>query len=159
MSPTTEIRDFLHQHLQAIFDGDVPTYHATTVSELKLYEWYITPHRIDGIPFHDFMMTEAMRGGTTPLTGASLASAGERPPSAERPRTRFDLANYAEQRYGDTAIASYTMLISQSTERGVVVRSYNESRVIVKFPDGWRVVHVHKSPSWNAPFQPPTSNV
>jgi hypothetical protein len=36
-----------------------------------------------------------------------------------------------------------------------VVRSYNESRIMVKFPDGWRVVHVHKSPAWNAPFQPP----
>jgi hypothetical protein len=155
----SEIREFLHKHLQGIFDSDLETYHATTVPELTLYEWYVTPHRIEGIPFHDFMMTEAAQSGATPLTGMALASesGGSRHPELrdERPRTRFDLANYAEQRYGDTTIASYTLLISQSTPNGVVVHSYNESRVMVKFPEGWKVVHVHKSPGWNAPFQPP----
>jgi hypothetical protein len=152
MSASTEIRDFLHRHLQAIFDGDWQTYHATTVPELTLYEWYITPQRIDGIPFHDFQMTEAARSDTT-----SSPLVPDREGLPQKPRTRFDLAHYAEQRYGDTVIASYTLLISQGTERGVVVRSYNESRVMVKFGDGWKVVHVHKSPSWNAPFQPPPS--
>ena len=153
MFPPNAIRDYLHKHLQAIFDGDLATYHATTVPELTLYEWYITPHRIDGIPFHDFQMTESARSDTTssPLVPDAKGL-------AEKPRTRFDLANYAEQLYGDTAIASYTMLISQSTPRGVKVLSYNESRVIVKFPDGWKVVHVHKSPAWRAPFQPATAD-
>ena len=151
MFPPSEIRDFLEKHLQAIFDNDLATYHATSVPELSLYEWYITPHRIDGIPFHDFIMTEAARPDTT---GSALVAEGSGP-HAERPRTRFDIANYAEQRYGDTAIASYTLLISQGTSSGVSVRSYNESRVLVKFSGDWKVVHVHKSPSWNAPFQPP----
>jgi hypothetical protein len=150
----SEIRQFLERHLQSIFDSDLETYHATTVPELTIYEWYVTPQRIDGVPFHDFMMTEAARLGATPLTGAARASEGERPRPAERPRTRFDLANYAEQRYGDTAVATYTLLIAQSTSSGVKVIGYNESRVIVKFPDGLKVVHVHKSPAWNAPFQP-----
>jgi calcium/calmodulin dependent protein kinase II association protein len=149
MFPSNEIRDFLYNHLQAIFGGDLQTYHATTVPDLTLYEWYITPHRIDGIPFHDFQMAEAARSDTT-----SSPLVPDREGLTEKPRTRFDLAHYAEQRYGDTAIASYTMLISQSTPRGVKVLSYNESRVMVKFPEGWKVVHVHKSPSWNAPFQP-----
>lgn len=147
----SDIRAFLENHLQAIFDTDLEMYHATTVESLSLYEWYITPNRIDGIPFHDFMMTEAARLGAAPLTGSALAEADH---PAERPRTRFDLANYSEQHYGDTAIACYTLLISQSTPAGVKVISYNESRVIVKFPDGLKVVHVHKSPAWNAPFQP-----
>jgi hypothetical protein len=151
----TETRAFLERHLQAIFDSDLETYHATTVPELTLYEWHITPTRIDGIPFHDFMMTEAARLGAAPLTGAALAKDSNDPRPTERPRTRFDLANYAEQHYGDTTIACYTLLISQSAPAGVKVVSYNESRVIVKFPDGLKVVHVHKSPSWNAPFQPP----
>jgi hypothetical protein len=152
----TETRAFLERHLQAIFDGDLETYHATTVPELTLYEWYIVPHRIDGIPFHDFMMTEAGRLGATPLSGSTLASEHREPPpaDAERPRSRFDLANYAEQHYGDTTIATYTLLISQSTSTGVKVISYNESRILIKFPDGLKIVHVHKSPSWNAPFQP-----
>ena len=152
----TEVREFLEMHLQGIFDYDLAHYAATTVPELGLYEWYITPHRIDGIPFHDFLMTEAARAGATPLTGEGLLdNQGPRP--AQPARVHFDLSNYREQLYGDTAIASYTLLVSTSTGAGVSVRSYNESRVMIRFPEGWKVVHVHKSPSWNAPFQPPSS--
>lgn len=149
MSVPSDVREFLERHLQAIFESDLETYHATTVPELTLYEWYVTPHRIDGIPFHDFQMSEA---GRTDTTSTPLVPDAEGLP--QKPRTRFDLAHYAEQRYGDTAIACYTLLISQSTPRGVVVRSYNESRVLVKFAEGWKVVHVHKSPSFKTPLDP-----
>ena len=45
---------------------------------------------------------------------------------------------------------------SRVTELEALVRGFAAgSRVMVKFGDGWKVVHVHKSPSWNAPFQPP----
>jgi hypothetical protein len=154
---TTEIRAFLERHLQSVFESDLETYRATTSGDLTLYEWYITPHRIDGVAFHEFMITEAARGGAAPMTGMALATTerSAAPHHHEPPRTRFDLANYREQRYGDTAIVSYTLLISQSSPHGVLVRNYNESRVIIKFPEGWRVVHVHKSPAWHAPFQPP----
>ena len=148
----SEIREFLERHLQAIFDSDVATYKATTADDLGLYEWYITPHRIDGIPFHEFLMSEAARTNAAPMTGEAL-SAGE--PRAERPRVHFDLANYREQLYGNTAICSYTLLTSTSAGHGVEVRSYNETRVIVKFPDGWRVVHVHKSPTYKSPIIQP----
>jgi hypothetical protein len=152
----TEVREFLERHLQGIFDYDLVHYAATTDPDLGLYEWYVTPHRIDGIPFHDFLMAEAARAGATPLTGEGLhENQGPRP--TEPARVRFDLSNYREQLYGDTAIASYTLLVSTSTGAGVTVRSYNESRVMIRFSDGWKVVHVHKSPSWNAPFQPPTN--
>jgi hypothetical protein len=152
----SEVREFLERHLQGIFDYDLALYAATTATDLGLYEWYITPHRIDGIPFHDFLMTEAARAGATPLTGEGLVNDRGRA-TGEPARVRFDLANYREQQYGDAAIASYTILISTSTGAGVTVRSYNESRVIVRFPEGYKVVHVHKSPSWNAPFQPPSN--
>lgn len=140
----------LHRHLQSIFIGDLETYHATTVPELTLYEWYITPHRIDGIPFHDFQMTESARPD---VAGAPLDPSGQ--PGSEKPRTHYDLANLKLQQYGNTAIISYTLLLSQSTSAGIKVRSYNESRVLVKFGDEWKVVHVHKSPDWAAPFQAP----
>jgi hypothetical protein len=87
------------------------------------------------------------------MSGAALAESGA-PRSGEQPRTRFDLANYSEQRYGDTAIACYTMLVSTSTASGITVTSYNESRVMVKLADGWRIVHVHKSPAYRAPLEP-----
>jgi hypothetical protein len=82
-----------------------------------------------------------------------MDSKAQRP--AEPPRVRFDLANYREQVYGDCAIASYTLMVSTSTGSGVTVRAYNESRVIVKFAEGWRVVHVHKSPAYKSPIEPP----
>ena len=73
----------------------------------------------------------------------------------DKGRVRFDVANYQEQIFGESAVCSYTMLISKGTDSGVEVLSYNESRVLVKIDGSWKVVHVHKSPSWNAPFQPP----
>jgi hypothetical protein len=36
----------------------------------------------------------------------------------------------------------------------VTVTSYNESRVMVRFPEGWKVVHVHKSPAYKSPLSP-----
>ena len=50
-----EIEAFLLGHLQAIQKNDVKTYYETTAEELTLYEWWVTPHRLDGLPFHDFM--------------------------------------------------------------------------------------------------------
>ena len=149
----SEIREFLEAHLQAIFDGDVAQYKATTAENLGLYEWYMVPQRIDGIPFHEFLMTEAARTNAAPMTGEALAAGRDRP--AERPHIHFDLANYREQLYSDTAICSYTLLISTSAGSGVTVRSYNESRVMVKLAEGWRVVHVHKSPTYLTPLDPP----
>jgi hypothetical protein len=111
----------------------------------------VVPQRIDGIPFHEFLMTEAARLNAAPMTGEALTS-GARP--AERPRVHCDLANYREQVYGDTAICSYTLLISTSAGAGVSVRSYNESRVIVTLNGEWRVVHVHKSPTYKSPIDP-----
>ncbi len=148
----SEIRSFLEQHLQSIFDNDSDAYHASTVPELTLYEWYVTPHRIEGLPFHDFMMTEAARDDTA---GPAMDPSPEGGGREDKARVRFDLANYHEQRYGDTAICSYTLMASRGTSRGVSVQSHNESRVLVRLEGAWKVVHVHKSPSWQAPFQAP----
>jgi len=123
------------------------TYHATTAEDLTLYEWWVTPQRLDGLPFHDFMMkANAERG--------SVFGAEDEGGKAE---SRLDLANLHIQRYGDTAIASYTMLISTALPGGVRVASHNESRVIVKIDGEWQVVHCHKSPAWNAPHVAPTA--
>ena len=37
MTEVTETRRFLDQHLQAIFAGDIETYHNTTVAQLTIY--------------------------------------------------------------------------------------------------------------------------
>ena len=139
-----EIRTFLEKHLKAIQENDLEAYHQTSVPELTLYEWWITPHRIDGLPFHDFMMESNAERGT--VFGSD---------SAQKSETRFDLANLCIQRYGDAAIASYTMLVSTALPDGVQVVSHNESRVMIKQQGEWKVVHVHKSPTWAAPHMPP----
>jgi hypothetical protein len=148
----TEIRKFLEAHIQSIFDGDFEAYRQSCVPELSLYEWHVTPHRIDGLDFHEFMLSEAGREDTAAI---ALDPHPAEKQTGTQTRVRFDLANYREQQYGDCAICSYTMLISRGTSAGVLVSSYNESRVLVSTDNGWKVAHVHKSPSWQAPFQPP----
>jgi ketosteroid isomerase-like protein len=139
-----EIQEFLVKHLKSIQENDIATYHETTAEDLTLYEWWVTPHRIDGMPFHEFMMTSNAQRGTV------FGAEGE-----ARSTTRFDISNLHIQRYGDTAIASYTLLVSAATlEQGVKVAAHNETRVAVKLGGAWKIVHVHKSPAWQAPHIP-----
>jgi len=140
-----EIDAFLRRHLRSVQDNDTAAYHDTTSDELTLYEWWVTPHRLDGLPFHEFMMQANDRRGTV------FGAQGEPAP------VRFDLSNLHIQRYGDTAIASYTLLVSAATIQGVKVSAHNESRVMVKLDGKWKVVHVHKSPSYAAPHLEPHS--
>jgi hypothetical protein len=147
MAENEEIRQFLLKHLHTVKNNDVDGYHETTHDELTLYEWWITPHRIDGIPFHDFMITENAKKGTV---FGSESEAGQ-----DEKNTRFDLSNLKIQRYGDTAIASYTLLTTTSSGAGIQVVSHNETRVMINFQENWKVVHVHKSPTWQAPHMPP----
>ncbi len=139
-----EIRDFLLKHLMSVQNNDIATYRDTTAEELTLYEWWVTPHRIGGLPFHEFMMTSNAERGT--VFGSDVAQDAE---------SRLDLSNLLIQRYGDTAIASYTLLTSTALPGGVQVNAHNESRVMVKLDGKWKVVHVHKSPAWRAPHVQP----
>jgi hypothetical protein len=150
MKHDPEIYAFLLRHLQAIQENNLAAYHDTTSEELTLYEWWVTPYRLDGLPFHNFMMSENARRGS--VFGAE---GGE--DSAQVVHTRFDLANLHIQRYNDCAIASYTLLISTGIPDGVRVAAHNETRVIVKLDESWKVVHVHKSPAWPAPHLQPSS--
>lgn len=134
MHDEKEIWDFLHRHLQSIFTQDAEGYRATTSPELSLYEWFVTPHRQDGLDFHFFMIDH------------NWAGAGD---------FRYDLLEPRLQRYGDTAIVSYTFMLTIAGENGITHRSHNESRVLVRGDKGWQVVHVHKSPGWQAPQDAP----
>lgn len=139
-----EIREFLVRHLMSVQENDVETYRETSAEDLTLYEWWITPHRVDGLPFHEFMMASNAERGT--VFGSD---------ARQKAQSRLDLANLHIQRYGDTAIASYTLLISTALPEGVQVKAHNESRVMVKQAGMWKVVHVHKSPAWPAPHVQP----
>jgi hypothetical protein len=127
MDTEQEIWDFLHRHLQSIFEQDVETYKATTSSDLSLYEWFVAPHRQDGLDFHFFMIEHGWAG-------------------TER-AFRYDLLEPRLQLYEDTAVVSYTFMLTRATEAGISHRLHNESRVLIKGASGWQVVHVHKSPA------------
>ena len=92
MEGEAELWNFLERHLRSIYEGDWATYEATTHEELSLYEWFVTPHRLDGLPFHRFMVEKnwATRGRAY----------------------RLDLLEKRLQRYGDVAIFSYTLLLT-----------------------------------------------
>jgi hypothetical protein len=123
----------VHRHLGSIFAKDVAGYEATTGEDLSLYEWWITPHRQDGLPFHLFMIEHSWAG-----TGTDF---------------RYDLWEPRLQLYGDTAIVSYTFMLTTAKEGVISHRSHNESRVLIRTAEGWKVVHTHKSPAWSAPYQ------
>ncbi|NLX53637.1 MAG: SnoaL-like domain-containing protein [Planctomycetaceae bacterium] len=135
MHDEQEIWDFLHRHLQSIFTQDADGYRATTSPELSLYEWFVTPHRQDGLDFHFFMIEHNWAGAGSDF--------------------RYDLLEPRLQLYGDTAIVSYTFMLTIAGENGIEHRSHNESRVLVYGDGGWQVVHVHKSPGWRAPREAP----
>lgn len=130
---TAAVWGALHRHLKSIFDGDSQTYVETTSEDLSIFEWWVTPHRQDGLDFHRFMIEHRWAG------------LGDH---------RYDLLEPRLQLYGDTAIVSYTFMLSVARpEGGVEHRTHNESRVLIKRNGQWQVVHVHKSPAWPAPFE------
>ena len=121
-----EIWETLHRHLSAIYAGDWAIYDETTSDDVVVYEWFVTPHRIVGKSFHAFMLEHdwATRGGDW----------------------RYDLLDPRLDVWGTVAVASYTLLLTVAKDGEISHRTVNESRVLVKFPEGWKVVHVHKSP-------------
>ncbi|TBH21464.1 nuclear transport factor 2 family protein [Thermus thermamylovorans] len=127
MEGEAELWSFLERHLRSIYEGDPEGYRATTHEELALYEWFVTPHRLDGLPFHLYMTERRFATGGRPY--------------------RIDLLERRLQRYGEVAIFSYTLLLTVEAEEGLRHRAVNESRIAVRFPEGWKVVHVHKSPA------------
>jgi len=127
--PEHEIWDFLDRHLRSIFTRDLEVYKATTSSELSLYEWFVTSHRQDGLEFHLFMIENNWSGA-----GSAF---------------RYDLLEPRLQLYENTAIVSYTFMLTTAQDGAVRHRTHNESRVLVKSDSGWQVVHVHKSPAGN----------
>lgn len=136
MNDEQEIWDVLHRHLDSIFTGDSKTYYETTAEDLSLYEWWVTPHRQDGLDFHKFMIDNRWSGAAD--------------------KWRYDLLEKRCQCYGEgditlVAIVSYTFMLSTVADSGIKHQMHNESRVLVKMDGAWKVVHVHKSPAYKMP--------
>ena len=134
-----EILEILERNLRAIWDGDVEAYRATCAPDVSFFEWYVTTQRIDGLDFHlRELKVHAQALG-----------------SGEGARTEHEILQPRVQRYGDTAIVTYTLLVRSVREGAVTRTQHNETRVFHRFADGWKLVHCHKSPCWRAPHDPP----
>jgi len=118
--------EFLEKHLNAIYSGDFKTYEETTHKDLTLYEWFVAPHRIEGLKFHKFMMEN---NWANTHDGFNI-----------------HLTDKKAQIYNDTAILTYTLIISYKNEGKIEHKVVNETRVVIKFGNTLKVVHVHKSP-------------
>ncbi len=127
-----EIWSALRKHLDSVFKNDSKTYAKTTGEDLSLYEWWETPHRQDGLDVHLFCIENAWAG--------------------KGGKWHYDFLEPKLQIYGNTAIASYTMMITRVEKTGITRKVHNESRVLVKQSGQWKVVHVHKSPAWRASY-------
>ena len=127
-----EIWNTVERHLESIFTRDTDAYELTTSKDLSLYEWFVVPHRQDGLPFHLFMIEHSWAGADTEF--------------------RYDLWEPRLQLYADTAIVSYTFTLTIAKDGSITHRTHNESRVLIRDEVSWKVVHVHKSPAWLAPY-------
>lgn len=135
-----EILALLDRSLQAIWDGDPEAYRALCAPDVSFFEWYVTTQRIDGIEFHlreILVHAQALGGGG--------GGAGRMEHEILQPRVQI---------FGDTAIATYTLLVRAVNGAAITRTQQNETRVFHRFADGWKLVHCHKSPCWRAPHDP-----
>ena len=142
MSEEQEILALLDRHLRSIWGGDLGTYTATTAPDVTFYEWYISTQRIDGLDFH---LRE---------TAANFRAAEARRQAGQRYEIEHEVLQPKVQLYGDIALVTYTLLMRYTTDDGVRHTEHNETRVFHRRPEGWQLVHCHKSPMWPAPHAP-----
>jgi ketosteroid isomerase-like protein len=141
-NPELEILAVLDRHLKSIWAGDLATYRATTDEDVTFFEWYISTQRIDGIDFH---LRE---------TAANFRASEARRQAGQRYEVEHEVLAPKVQFYADIAIVSYTLLMRYTGDAGVRHTEHNETRVFHRRPDGWQLVHCHKSPMWPAPHAP-----
>jgi ketosteroid isomerase-like protein len=126
-TPEQELLAIVNRMLDAIQSGDKDTYRSLCSPDLSCFETDVAPYRIDGIDFH-LGLIEEMRAKKV---FSNLV--------------RFDVLTPRVQVYDDTAIVCYTRLMTYRTESAPVFKSFNETRVFVRFEDGWKMVHFHRS--------------
>jgi hypothetical protein len=126
-APEQELLEIVNRMLNAIHSGDKDTYKSLCSAELSCFETDVAPYRIDGVDFHLGLMEE-MRARKT---YESLV--------------RFDMLTPRVQVYDETAIVTYTRLMTFRTETTPIFKSFNETRVFVLYESGWKMVHFHRS--------------
>ena len=131
------LMDLLHRSLQTIWDGDADAYAALTAEDVSFFEWYIAPHRMDGLDFHlrEILVHRGALAGQGPVHDLHM---------------EHEILQPRIQVYGPTAILTYTLLVRIVQGGRVHHLSHHETRVFHNFGDtaqwDWKLVHCHKSP-------------
>ena len=125
MTTQEELIDLTRRMLTAIQSGDYETYRALCAPDLTAFENDVAPYRIDGVDFHTDLI-EAAREQYSHLL-------------------RFDMLQPSVQIYGNAAVVAYTRLLTFAVDVPPTWRSSNETRVFVRFPEGWKMVHFHRT--------------
>ncbi len=128
MESHPEIWNALHRHLRTIYERDAEGYRRSVTDDLVIYEWYVTPHRQDGVGSHLFFIAES-----------------EMFPKGAK--YHYELLEPKLQLYGEIAIACYTLMLISAVDGKSTVRTTNETRVLARLDGQWKVCHVHKSPT------------
>lgn len=113
--------------LHAIHTGDIAFYAKHSTADLSCFE-DVCAYRIDGVDFHLSLMRQM----------------AENPDMAPR---RFDIVSPRVQVYGDTAIVTYTRLMTFDSHGTPVWKTYNETRVYIQREGVWKMAHFHRSPT------------
>lgn len=128
MSAEDEVLSITRRMLDAMYAADPAVHAAHCADDLTSFEWYIAPHRIDGVAFHLRLIENG--GNGTP--------------------SRLDMLTPSVQIYNDdAAIVCYTLLKTEFAPDGQPPRfsTVNETRVFVKMDGVWKMAHLHKSPT------------
>ncbi len=120
-----ELLDITTRILAAIHNGDADTYASLCVDDLTCFE-DVCPYRIDGVPFHVSLIKQMAEDPT------------------QQP-VRFDLLTPKVQRYGDSAVVTYTRLLTFNDAGSPSWRTFNESRIYVRVNGSWLMVHFHRT--------------
>lgn len=120
-----ELLETTWELLNAIHSGDFETYARLSTNDLSCYE-DVCAYRIDGLEFHLDMVRLMAQN------------------PANRP-TRFDILTPRVQVYGDSAIVTFTRLMSYDEGGKPRWQTFNETRVFVRQNGVWKMAHFHRS--------------
>ena len=124
-----------HELLTSVYRRDTDFYRAHATEDMSAYEWFIAPGRIDGIDFHLHLMNAGGMVGVEEGARVDLLD----------PRVQIVGSG------GDVAVVTFTLLVTYpapGAEGGKpAFYSDNQTRVLVREGDTWRMVHFHRSPT------------
>lgn len=129
-----EVLEATQRLLESVYRQDVEYYKTHSAEDMSAYEWFIAPGRIDGVDFHLHLTAS---GG---MTGVSAQA------RVDLIAPRVQIVGAAE----DVAVVTFTLLVTYPGADGGGKPTFytdNQTRVLVKEWDAWKMVHFHRSPT------------